>query len=36
MNCFELFAGCGGSLWIHQNNFKIVVANELDEDSKNL
>ena len=32
MNCFELFAGCGGlGYGFHQNNFKIVVANELDE-----
>jgi len=32
MNCFELFAGCGGlGYGFHKNNFKIVVANELEE-----
>jgi DNA (cytosine-5)-methyltransferase 1 len=32
MNCFELFAGCGGlGYGFHKENFNIVVANELEE-----
>ena len=32
MNCFELFAGCGGlGHGFHKENFNIVVANELEE-----
>jgi len=32
MNCFELFAGCGGLGWgFHEEGFNIVVANELEE-----
>ena len=32
MNCFELFAGCGGLGWgFHKEDFNIVVANELEE-----
>ena len=32
MNCFELFAGCGGlGYGFHKNGFKIVAANELEE-----
>jgi len=31
MNCFELFAGCGGlGYGFHKQKFNIVVANELD------
>ena len=31
MNCFELFAGCGGlGYGFHKNGFKIVAANELE------
>ncbi len=32
MNCFELFAGCGGlGYGFHKNGFNIVGANELDD-----
>tara|TARA_B000000475_G_scaffold200_1_gene159 strand:+ start:656 stop:1837 length:1182 start_codon:yes stop_codon:yes gene_type:complete len=32
MNCFELFAGCGGlGYGFHKEDFNIVVANELEE-----
>ena len=32
MNCFELFAGCGGlGYGFHKEGFNIVVANELEE-----
>ena len=32
MNCFELFAGCGGlGYGFHKENFNIIVANELEE-----
>ena len=32
MNCFELFAGCGGlGYGFHKNGFNIIAANELDE-----
>ena len=32
MNCFELFAGCGGlGYGFHKENFNIIVANELKE-----
>lgn len=32
MNCFELFAGCGGlGYGFHKESFNIVVANELEE-----
>ena len=32
MNCFELFAGCGGlGKGFHEEGFNIVVANELEE-----
>ena len=32
MNCFELFAGCGGlGYGFHKEKFNIVVANELEE-----
>ena len=32
MNCFELFAGCGGlGYGFHKEGFNIVVANELED-----
>ena len=31
MNCFELFAGCGGlGYGFHKEGFNIVACNELD------
>ena len=33
MNCFELFAGCGGlGYGFHKNGFNIIAANELKDD----
>ena len=33
MNCFELFAGCGGlGYGFHKNGFNIIAANELRDD----
>ena len=33
INCFELFAGCGGLGWgFHKEGFNIVSCNELEEE----